>query len=174
MKTAARLSGLWKDRILGLFRKKKKFVRFRDPLGNFELFYPSGWKFDRDIAVVDGKYTISFEKGSKRFTISVDARLPEKFDFKKYAKAELEGPSSGIIAEVKKDKFRGMPAYSREYRYESGGKTHIGRGVMFSTGRIVFSLTWSAPEKEKDDEFRHMIKTLAFREGFVAKYGVCK
>lgn len=154
-----------KDKIFSFFRKKE-FVRFRDPLGNFEIFYPSGWKFDRDVAVVDGKYCIAFETRNKSFAIAVDAALPEKFSFSKYAKQELESPSSGIIADIKKEKFRGFPAYRREYRYESGGKTFLGGGLMFFTGRTVFSLTWAAPADEKKLPFEHMIKTLAVREGF--------
>ncbi len=155
------------DRIL---KRKQEYSLFRDPLGNFEIFYPKGWKFDRDIAVVEGKYTVSFESGDRRITISVDAALEPGFRFSDYEKKELESPTAGIIADVKKSKFRGMPAYKREYSYQSGGKTYLGGGIMFHTGRTVFSLSWSAPEKQRE-EFQklvdHVLDTLVIRQGFI-------
>lgn len=162
-----------RDRILGLFRAKKiRFKRFRDPLGNFEIFYPEGWKFDRDIAVVNGKYTVAFERGDRHFTIAVDTSLPPDFEFGEYAKSELEGPSSGIIADLKRERFQGMPSFSREYRFDSGGKAFFGGGTMFFTGRAVFSVSWSAPEKDEGPSgriFRHMLKSLAVREGLTIR-----
>ncbi len=161
------------EQILGILQKKKhlRFVRFRDPLGNFEIFYPHGWRFDEDIAVVDGKYTVSFDSkdGCARFVVFVDAKLEPKFKFTEYAKKELESPSSGIMADLKKTKFRKMPAYEREYRFESEGRDYFGGGVMFHAGQIVFSLSWSAPEKQKETFeriFNHILKTLVVREGF--------
>lgn len=155
-----------------LFEKKfPAFELFRDNLGNFEIFYPSGWKFDEDIAIEDGKYTISFASrdGRSQFTVCVDAKLPEKFSFDKYAKAELESPSAGIYAPPAKTKFRGMKAYSREFRYSSGGRTYFGGGLMFHSGREVFSMNWTAPESEKDLAgriFSHMLESIVVKEGF--------
>ncbi len=142
-----------KDSLLARLRtfffrdKPVRYVRFRDGMGNFELFYPQGWKFDEDIAVVDGKYTISFVSGNGlcQFTIAVDAQLPDAFIFAKYAKAELESPTSGIYTPMKKAVFHSMPAYERDYSYSSGGRSYFGGGVMFCTGDAVFSLSWSAP-----------------------------
>jgi hypothetical protein len=165
-----RCSGLLKDKILGLFKKKKgvKFIRFRDPLGNFEMFFPDYWKFDEDVAVMEGKYTISFysPSGKETFNIAVDARLEENLDFDKYAHKELESPYSGVIADLQKREFRGMPAFWREYSLESQGEDYFGGGVMFYTGRSIFSLSWSAPEKERDrleGLFKHILKTLTVR-----------
>ncbi len=174
MKIAERRYGLLKDKLLGLFGRKKEvsYRQFRDPLGNFEVFYPSNWKFDNDIAVVDGKYTVCFEGGSSHLTIAVDAALLPDFDFGKYAKKELESPSSGIIADLVRGKFKGMPAFTREYSYESGGKSFFGGGTMFFTGRSVLSLSWSAPEKEKERAqkiIQHMLDSLAVRYGLIIK-----
>ena len=112
------------DVISSFFSRDKTIVfsNFMDPLGNFEIYYPKKWSYDRDIAVSDGKYAISFEKGDTRFTIAVDISIPRDFDFRKYAKAELEDPTSGILTTAKKSHFRNMPAYRRDYSYESGGK----------------------------------------------------
>lgn len=162
------------DRLLGIFRKpaerRPEFSLFRDGMGNFELFYPKGWKFDRDIAVVDGKYTISFQSpdGLSQFTVAADLSIRPGFSFPKYARAELESPSSGIYATPEKCRFRGMPAYSREYSYSSGGRRFFGGGMMFYTGQAVFSLSWGAPEAKKGElmpAFAHMLDTLAIREG---------
>jgi hypothetical protein len=134
------------------------WVRFQDPMGNFVIRYPGGWKFDRDVAVMEGAYTISFSSpdGRSTFNIAVDAGLkggPKArggFDFAAYAKAVLESPSSGIYTPVKKGKFREMPAFTREYTYHSSGSAYSAGGVMFFTGRAVFSISWNAPERDKE------------------------
>ena len=164
MMHAMRCFGLLIDKIKDFFKKKPlKFVKFRDPLGNFEMFYPETWKFDQDVAVDDGKYAISFESGQNRFNIFVDFKLPESFSFTKYAKAELEGPSSGVISTIKKSKFRGLPAFKREYCYQDSGKEHLVKGIMFYTGKKVYSLTWFAVCDAPQDVFEHMIKSLIVR-----------
>lgn len=156
----------------GMFARKPKamrFLRFKDSSGNFEILYPEGWRYDRDIAVLDAKYTNSFESPDCRcrFTIAVDGRLPPGFDFAQYAKKELEGPSAGIIADAVKGKFRGMECFRREYAYVSGGRKYFGGGVMFCTGTAVYSLSWNAPESEKepmDAVFGHMLDSLVVWE----------
>jgi len=153
-------------RILGFFIRKKPeaFRTFRDGMGNFEISIPEGWRFDTDIAVVDGRYTISFQSpgGKSGFTISVDAQLAEPFDFESYAKAELESPESGIYTPVIRGEFRGMPAFRREYRYDCGGGKYEGGGLMFHGGRLVFSLSWSSPEKEAmRPVFDRMVESLS-------------
>jgi len=179
MRTAGRRFGLPRDKLVsflsslfGLRKKPVQFCRFRDPLGDFDIFHPVGWRTDRDIAVVGGKYTISFESGQSSFTVSVDTDIPKKFSFSKYAKAELESPASGIYTPVKKGSFRDMPAYRREYSYTSEGKNYFGGGVMFFTGKAVFSVSWSALEGRKAEFqaiFDHMLKTLTVREGFLIR-----
>jgi hypothetical protein len=160
----------WMKRRLGR-EDKVTFERFRDGLGNFELFYPRGWKFDEDIALVDGKYSIAFESkdGLCRFNVSVDAQLPPHLDFESYARQELESPESGIYTPVSKGEFHGMDAFLREYRFSSGGTRFFGGGVMFFTGKIVFSLSWSAPESKRERVgamFEHMTKTIVVRESY--------
>ncbi len=179
MKTAGRRFGLQKNRfvsfvksLLGMEKKPLRFYRFRDPLGDFEISYPGGWRYDKDIAVVDGKYTIVFESSDACFTISVDTAIPEKFNFKSYAKAELESPSAGIYAPMKRGRFRKMPAYRRKYSFTSGGKDYFGGGAMFFTGKSVFSISWNGPEsrrKELQEIFDYMLKTIAIGEGFLVR-----
>ncbi|MBU0533122.1 hypothetical protein KKB44_06535 [Candidatus Micrarchaeota archaeon] len=154
--------------IFNLFSRDEKiiFSRFVDPLGNFEIFHHKTWKYDEDIAVVDGKYLISFESKDARFVVSVDASLASDFNFDAYAKEEIDSPTSGIHASVKKRSFRNMPAYEREYLYESAGKNYFGGGLIFFTGTLVISLSWTAPEKQKEKYesiFRHMIEKLHVR-----------
>ncbi len=148
-----------------------RYERFRDNLGNFEIFYPRGWRYDEEMAVVDGKYSISFASpdGLSTFNVAVDVQLPEGFDFEDYARKELESPESGIYTKMKKDRFREMPSFTREYSYASGGRRFFGGGVMFFSGKIVFSLSWSGPEKRKPglaETFAHMLRTIVVREGF--------
>ena len=161
------------DRIRKVIGRHEEVVyeRFRDGMGNFEIFYPKGWKYDEDIAVMDGKYSIAFESpdGQSRFNVSVDAQLPAHLDFDAYAKKELESPESGIYTPVVKGKFHGMDAFIREYAYQSGSTRFFGGGVMFFTGKIVFSLSWNAPEKRKEGllvVFDHMSKNIVVRESY--------
>ncbi|MBN1170255.1 hypothetical protein JXA56_04475 [Candidatus Micrarchaeota archaeon] len=151
------------DKIRNFFNKPSEFVKFRDPLGNFEIFYPKNWKFDRDIAVDDSKYAVSFESGSKRVTVFVDFRLPEKFNFRNYVKKEFEGPSSGIISNMKKTTFRGMPAYSRDYLYISSGNKYMSKGIIFYTGNKVYQIAWFGPSDFPEEIFEHMKKSLMVR-----------
>jgi len=162
--------------LFGIFSKEKKvhFIRFLDPLGNFEIFRPKDWGYDENIAVVDGRYAVAFESNNrcKKFVVALDVSLSPGFNFSKYAKNELEGPSSGIIASVKKDKFQDYPAYKREYVYVSEGKDYFGGGIMFFTGSEVFSISWNAPEKERkklEAMFKHMLNTLIIKKGLIMK-----
>lgn len=160
----------WMRKLLGK-GEPAGYERFRDGLGNFEIFYPRGWRYDEDIAVVDGKYSITFESPDHRseFTVSVDAKLPFPFDFERYARAELESPESGIYTPVNKGKFHGREAFLREYSYSSGGRAFFGGGVMFSSGRIVYSFSWTGPENERERTmtlFEHMKRTVIVREGY--------
>lgn len=161
---------------LGMKQPEAALMRFQDPLGNFVISYPSGWKFDRDVAVLEGAYTISFSSpdGKCTFNIHVDAGLKRGFDFPAYAKAELESPSSGIYTPVKKGKFREMPAFTREYAYTSSGGPYFAGGVMFFTGRAVFSISWNAPEsrrKQFDKLFSRMLESLVLLPGLTFRSG---
>ena len=145
------------------------YVRFRDNLGNFDIFYPRGWKYDENIAVVDGKYTVSFQApgGRSQFTISVDTKLPEKFSLKNYMKEEFESPSSGIYAPGVKTRFRSLPAFKREFSYVSG-KAYFGFGLIFRSSREVFTINWTAPESGREQMekiFSHMLESLVIKEG---------
>jgi len=145
------------------------YSRFIDWQGNFEIVYPKSWRYDKDIAVVDGKYTICFlsPDGLCQFTVSVDALLKKGFRFAGYAKCELESPTSGIYTKMKGSVFKSMPAYRREYRYSSGSRRFFGGGVMFFTGEMVFSISWSAPENQKErltGMFEHMLKALEVKK----------
>ncbi|NYZ74272.1 hypothetical protein H0O00_03955 [Candidatus Micrarchaeota archaeon] len=150
-------------------KKAQSLVLFRDSLENFEISYPTGWRYDQDMAIVEGRYTISFQSpdGQSQFTVAVDAQLAWRFDFAEYAKQELESPTAGIYADAKKGKFRGMDAYRREYSYCSGGKTYFGGGIMFFNGDCVFSLSWSAPEAKREElqpVFEQMVESIRIKE----------
>ena len=152
-----------------LFKKKPvTFVKFQDTFGNFEIRYPKTWKFDHDIAVVDGQYTNYFYSNDSNFIIAINANIPSNFNFQKYAKNELESPTSGIYSKAIKSKFRGLPAFTREYGYRSQGTDYFGGGIMFFTGKLVFSISWSAPKSKKEDMdkiFGHMLKSLVTIRG---------
>ncbi|MFH0738155.1 MAG: hypothetical protein V1827_06400 [Candidatus Micrarchaeota archaeon] len=153
-----------------LFKKKGRtiFDAFKDNMGNFEISYPKGWHFDRDIAVVDGKYSVSFQSGKGRFTVSVDPNLPKGFDFAGYAHAEHEGPCSGICASLEKSRFRGKPSFKRDYVYLSGGERYFAGDLIFKSGDIVFSLNWSAPEQDREGMsaiFSKMVDSLSTKKG---------
>ena len=82
---------------------------------------------------------------------------------------ELGSPSSGIYTPLKKSKFRGMPSYEREYRYKCGRRCYFGGGVLFFNGEMAFSVSWSAPEDQKEwigGIFAKMLESLAVRESY--------
>jgi len=146
----------------------QKYSDFCDPIGNFSISYPSQWYFDRDIIVVDGSYTISFESGKSAFVIAVDTNISNDFDFDKHVTSEFTGPKSGIRSDLKKSIFHEMRAYTREYSYVSGQMDYFGGGIIFFTENTVFSLSWNGPEKEKErlnTIFQYMVKTLSINNG---------
>jgi len=150
-------------------RQAAGYVCFRDSLENFEISYPRGWRFDSDMAIVEGRYTITFQSpdGQSQFTVAIDAQLPWGFDLARYEKQELESPSAGIYADAKKGSFRGMDAYRREYAYQSGGRRYFGGGIMFFNGDCVFSLSWSGPESRRGElqpVFDRMLESIRTRE----------
>ncbi len=162
--------------VLGLGKKAISMARFQDPLGNFVISYPADWKFDLDVAVLEGAYTISMSSSDGRcaFNIHVDAGLKKGFDFAAYAKNELESPSSGVYTDVKKGKFREMPSYDREYGYRSSGRDYFGGGTMFFTGRAVFSVSWNAPESERgtmEKAFSRMLESIVILPGMKFRSG---
>ncbi|MCI0503829.1 hypothetical protein L0Y65_03900 [Candidatus Micrarchaeota archaeon] len=159
---------------LGLGAKAMRFRQFTDGMGNFSMLVPAGWKCDEDIAVVEGKYTISFQPpdGLSQFSVSIDAQVPPGLRFTKYAKSELESPSSGIYTPVRKSSFHKMPAFVREYCYTSGGRRYFGGGVMFFSGAIVYSLSWSAPQAKQGAQeglFARMKDSFSPSRGFVMR-----
>jgi hypothetical protein len=165
MKIAGRRFGL---RILELlFTKKPKpvvYSKFIDSFGNFEIEYPKNWRYDKDIAVVDGQYTNTFQCNDSNFTISINAKIQENLNFRKYAKNELESPASGICANAIKSKFRGFPAYIKEYTYMSNRKDYFGNELIFFTGKLIILISWNAPrskEQEMKKVFNHMLESLA-------------
>lgn len=162
MKDAERRFGL---QIFDVLFKKKPitFLKFKDGLNNFEIDYPKGWHYDKDVAFVDGQYTNCFQSNDTNFIISVNLKLNEKFNFKQYAKAELESPGSGIYTTSVSSKFRKMPAYTREYSYTSNGNLYLGGGLMFFTGNAIFSIIWSTPKSKIEESkkiFDHMLSSL--------------
>ncbi len=149
------------DKLLCLFRKEpQKFIKFNDPLNNFELFYPKGFRYDQDVAVYNWSYTISFESKHERLIVSVDSK--KAVDFDKYVEQEFNSPKSGIISNLRKSVFRGFPSYDRDFQYTDSGRDYIGKGIVFYTGSIIYSLTWMSPNRDLGT-FDHIVKSFTFR-----------
>ena len=173
MTIAGRRCGLPKNDLISSFlsifqaKSSPESSVFKDGMGNFEIKYPKDWKHDKDIAIVDGKYAVSFESrgGKQKFCVSIDASLPKRFDFAEYVHSELEGPASGICCDLKRSRFRGMPSYKREYVFTSGGVRYLAGGLIFHPMNLVFSISWSAPENDKQTQeiFEKMIRSLAIK-----------
>jgi len=144
--------------------KKIKFEVYKDYYGHFSMFYPKDWKYDPPIVVDQGSYAVVFHSNKSRatFRVEVSTILPLKFDFKKYAKDEIEGPSAGVISKACKSKFREYSCFSTNYEYESEEK-FIGEKIIFYTGDRIFSIFYTYPEKEGKNlkkVFKYMMESL--------------
>ncbi len=148
-------------RWLGL---KERFAVFKDPFGNFIISYPEGWRYDEDIAVVEGSYGVWFEKGSKRISVHVTAcRLA---DFDSYAQRYLKDPKRGVVGRIRKTTFKDMPAYDFRYKLHEGSKVFLGGALMFYTGRCIFYISWFVPKSEWPhfkELFKHILRTMWVR-----------
>ena len=161
-----------KDSIMNIFRKKPrepsleevKFKRYEDYYGHFSIFHPKKWKYDPSVVIDEGAYAVVFHsnKSEALFRIGVETILPLKFDFAKYAKEEIEKPSSGMVSKACRAKFRKYPCYKTDYKYESEGKRYRGEKLIFYTGDRVFSIFYTYPAEEKNLRkiFKYMAESL--------------
>lgn len=146
------------ESIKGFFRRKPKepvledvkFSNYVDFHGHFTIFYPVKWKYDPPVVVDQGMYAVVFhsDKSQASFRVEVSTILPLEFDLRKYAKNEIEKPSAGVVAKAYKSKFANYPCYQADYEYESGGRTFIGKKMIFYTGDRVFSIFYTCPAEE--------------------------
>lgn len=161
------------DSIKNLFSKKPKepefegvkFKNYEDYYGHFSIFYPKEWRYDPSVVVDEGGYAVVFHsnKTDSNFRVGVETILPLKFDFRKYAKKEIEKPSAGIVSKACKSKFRKYPCYGTNYEYEGGGKKFSGKKMIFYTGDRIFTIFYTYPEEEKkniDKIFKYMTESL--------------
>ncbi len=161
-----RCFGLLKNDIFGFLRKKEiKYAQFNDPLGNFKIAYLENWKFDADMVVFDGGYSLSFSSPDSQstFTIFVDAKIMPKSNLRGYASRELESPESGIYAKMRETSFFGTQAYQSDYDYHSGNTPYFGGSVIFSGKKAIYRLSWCAPLKNRpaiENIFSAMKKSL--------------
>ncbi len=128
-------------------KQSEKCVHFTDPLGNFELDIPKGWRFDRDVIVDSGQYSISFEAQDRRmrFVVSVDTKPPEPADFESYVRKECEGPASGILCGMSKKEFRGYLGYGRRFIFGKGNDESVREDRIFLTAGAVFTISRTRP-----------------------------
>lgn len=146
------------NRITNLFKRKPRepefnkvcFNKYEDFYGNFSIFYPKDWRYDPSVIVDNGAYAIVFHSKRSRtqFRLGVETVLPLKFDFRKYAKKEIESSSSGMIATAKSTKFREYPCFTAIYEYESDGKKFLGKRLIFYTENRIFSIFYTYPQEE--------------------------
>ncbi len=163
------------DSIRRFFRKKPrepefdkvKFRKYDDYYGHFSVLYPKDWWYDPSVVVDEGGYAVVFHsnRSKSNFRIGVETVLPLKFDFRGYAKKEIEGPSSGIVSKACSSRFRKYRCYRTDYVYESGGEKFVGERIIFYTGDRVFSIFYTHPAEEKNlkKTIEYMIESIAIR-----------
>ncbi len=162
-----------KEKIKKLFGKKPKepefddvkFTNYNDYYGHFSVFYPKGWKYDPSVVIDEGGYAVVFHsnKSESHFRIGVETILPLKFDFRKYAKEEIEKSSAGIVSKACKSEFGKYQCFKTRYGYESEGKKYRGKKLLFYTGDRVFLIFYTYPEEEKkniEKIFKYMAESL--------------
>ncbi|GEM_PF-1031398 len=134
--------------------EKTHFKNYDDFYGHFSIFYPKDWKYDPPVVVDEGGYAVVFhsKRSNSQIRIGVETIIPLKFNFKKYAKNEIESSSSGMIAKACPSKFMGYPCFTATYWYENKGRTFAGKRFIFYTGDRIFSIFYTYPAEEKNLE----------------------
>jgi len=122
-------------------------LRFVDYQGNFALLVPSDWRFDEDVAVENGAYTICFESkdGRSHLTVAVESILPPDFSIDAYVRKNIGTPESGFQAEPVEGSFNGQAAWLYSCRIGSGKDESLFEGAVFVSGAVLYSLSWSYP-----------------------------
>lgn len=115
------LSGLL-NKITELFQFKTRsitFSEFSDPLGGFSILYPNYWKYDSNIVIHEGSYSIIFQKSNELFTITTD-HLSDFSNYESKIKDVLIGPNSGSFGSFKKkSESHELIIYESDYSFYS-------------------------------------------------------
>ncbi|NYZ77127.1 hypothetical protein H0O02_02310 [Candidatus Micrarchaeota archaeon] len=146
---------------------KMHFKNYDDFYGHFSMFYPKDWSYDPPVVIDEGGYAVVFHSGKSRsqFRVGVETILPMEFNFRKYAKNEIESSSSGMVAKACSSKFGKHPCFTAAYEYESEGRKYVGKRILIYTGERIFSIFYTHPADEKSLEgiFLYMTDSLAIR-----------
>ena len=103
-----------------LFKKEEKFILFSDPFSNFSISIPQSWKFDSDVVIDEGRYSICFEKPNHtaQICIYVDTNSISE-DFETFAKKRFNDPSSGSLGTVSSSSFQNQKALQKSFTFRS-------------------------------------------------------
>ena len=128
--------------LFSIFKKPTKFVLFTDPFGNYSLLIPDSWKFDSDVIVDDGKYSICFDSPTEdaRLVVSLDLSFSPKKDFETYLIKKLSDPSSGSIGFISKGIFKDLKTTEKTFSFNKNGN-FSGKVIAFKKGEIIYELT---------------------------------
>lgn len=103
-----------------LFKKEEKFILFSDPFSNFSISIPKNWKYDSDVVIDEGRYSICFEKPDRnaQLCISVDTNSISG-DFESFVKKKFNDPSSATIGTISEVSFQNQKCLQKTFTFKS-------------------------------------------------------
>jgi hypothetical protein len=108
------------DFLSNLFKNEEKFILFPDPFSNFTISIPQSWKFDSNVVIDEGRYSICFEKPNReaQVCIYVDTNIISD-DFETFAKKRFNDPSSGSLGTISLSSFQKQKCLQKSFTFRS-------------------------------------------------------
>lgn len=148
-----------------------EFRLFEDSLGNFQIFYPKHWEYEKETAVIDGTYAIIFYSCTSptNMRIEVNTRIPKKFgkkSFQKCVKDEIEKPTAAVISKARNLKVNGRDCVETEYSFsDNNRKMHGKKLFIFANDRIIniFFICLESDYAKLKKTFAYIIDSLVIK-----------
>lgn len=140
-----------------------EFELFEDSLGNFQVFYPKHWEYEKETAVIDGTYAIIFHSSTSpsNMRIEVNMRIPKKFgkkSFQKCIRDEIEKPTAAVVSKARNLRVNGRDCVETEYSFSDGNRKMHGKKLfVFANDRII-NVFFICPESD----YAKLKKTFAY------------
>lgn len=108
------------DFLANILKKEPQFIVFTDPFSNFSISIPQNWKYDSNVVIDEGRYSICFEKPNRdaQICISVDTNHISQ-DLETFVKKRFNDPSSGSIGSTSEILFQNQKCLQKSFTFKS-------------------------------------------------------